>query len=92
VALSDATTRRGRLKPTGAALGSAEGALAAAGAFVRTAPQLVQKDSPERLAAPQFGQVVTPGAALAGALAPTGMAVVSGSPHSSQNADPSGLS
>jgi hypothetical protein len=75
---------------------------AGAGAAVRLAPQFAQNDSPAALDAPQVGQVtVAPAVGIAPPpdiappgtpLAMAGAADASGSPHSSQKADPSGFS
>jgi len=64
-------------------------------------PQLEQKASPAALIEPHEGQAWLPAGAGAGAAAAgagagaavaAGAALASGSPHSSQNAEPSGLS
>jgi hypothetical protein len=62
-------------------------------------PQFEQKDSPAALIEPHDGQVWLPAGAGAeaacagaGALVAIGEFVASGSPHSSQKAEPSGLS
>src|SRR5579885_3504277 len=64
-------------------------------------PQLEQKASPAGLIAPHEGQVWLPAGAAAGAAGvgagagaavATGAAAASGSPHSSQKAEPSGFS
>jgi hypothetical protein len=70
-----------------------------AGAACKLTPQLEQKASPAGLVAPHDAQMtVAAGAAAAGAAAGTdagalaGATLLNGSPHSSQKAEPSGLS
>ena len=65
-----------------------------AGAPSKLVPQLEQKDSPAGLAAPHDEQIWVPAEAAAGTAvgAAVGAALLNGSPHSSQNAEPSGFS
>src|SRR6266567_7555029 len=98
----------GALATAGSGAGAGEGAAETAGAGVEVSatggapsilPQLEQKASPAGLVAPQDGQTWVPpgaaagaGAACGGAAVATGAAPVSGSPHLSQKAEPSGFS
>src|SRR5579875_8494 len=95
--LSASTIRRA-VRAAGVAVPTAAGAACGAGA-PSILPQLEQKASPAGLTEPQDGHVWLPagaGAAGAGAGAgtavATGAALASGSPHSSQKAEPSGFS
>src|SRR5581483_2684993 len=99
--LSASTIRRAVRGVAGAA-GAAAGAAVAAGAGAPSIlPQLEQKASPAGLSAPHEGQAWLPAGAGsgaagagegAGAAVAAGAAPLSGSPHSSQKAEPSGFS
>jgi hypothetical protein len=82
---------------TGGAKSTGGGTLtgSAAGGAFRFAPQLLQNDSPAGFTEPQLGQATVPPAAGAGGgmvADMTDAGAASGSPHSSQKAEPSGLS
>jgi len=86
------------IEGSGAGAGGAEVAGFAAGAPNILTPQFEQKASPAGFSAPQDGQCCVPVAAgcgagwLVAAAAGSGAAPASGSPHSSQKAEPSGFS
>src|SRR5450755_1635667 len=95
-----ATTTGSFTAATGGGATGSGAAGACAGAPNRLLPQFEQNASPAGLLAPHDGQICSPAAAgaeastgaWAGAAVATGADAFSGSPHSSQNAEPSGLS